>query len=208
MSTRIEPISPGSCSDPVTRTILDFSQMGFGDTQMFGVLARRPELLKRSAAMFAYFLAGEGSLIEPQLLELMRLRGANLGACTYCSTVRLQPVAETVKPKEALLGLEDISGLTKSQAVNALKNSVNTKALSPREAAAITLVDRLVNDPHSVDDELFAELRRHFSDDEIVELICASSFFTWAGALNIALRVQTGENSVYGGELAYAAAGH
>jgi hypothetical protein len=59
----------------------------------------------------------QGGLIEPELLELMRLRGANLNACTYCTTVRLQPVANSVKPKEAALGLRDNSGMTKLQAL-------------------------------------------------------------------------------------------
>ncbi|HZV76869.1 MAG TPA: hypothetical protein VFF63_03800 [Candidatus Babeliales bacterium] len=204
MTARIESLAAGSSQDPAVNAILDFSKNGFGDTEMFGLLARRPELLKRVAAMFAYFLGGEGGLIEPQLLELMRLRGANLNACTYCSTVRLQPVAGDVRPKEPILGLIDISGMTKAQAVAALRDSVETAKLTPREAAAIALVDRIIVDPHGVDDALFAELRRHFSDDEIIELIAASSLFTWAGTLNTAVRVRTGAESLYGRGLAYA----
>ena len=205
MSARIQSLT--SSDDPTISAILQFAKGGFGDTQMFGLLARRPELLKRTAAMFAYFLGGEGGLIEPELLELMRLRGANLNACTYCATVRLQPVADSVKPKEPALGLIDISGMTKSQAVAALRNSLDSGRLTPREAAAITLVDRIIVDPHSVDDELFAELRRHFSDDEIIELVCASSLFTWAGTLNTVVHLETGPDSVYGGNLTYAMAG-
>lgn len=183
MPGRIKPLAPGSSQDPTVNDIIDFAKNGFGDTQMFGLLARRPELLKRAAAMFAYFLGGQGGLIEPQLLELMRLRGANLNACTYCATVRLQPVTSTVGPREASLGLRDISDMTKAQAVAALRATLDTAAFTPREAAALKLVDRIVEDPHSVDDALFAELRRHFSDEEIIELVCASSLFTWAGTL-------------------------
>ncbi len=204
MSARIKSIEAGSSADSTVNAIIKFSKQGFGDTQMFGLLARRPELLKRAASMFAYFLGGEGGLIEPELLELMRLRGANLNACTYCATVRLQPVAGAVRPKERALGLRDISTLTKAQAVAALQGSVKSGELSSREAAAITLVDRITIDPHSVDDALFAELRRHFSEEEIIELICASSLFTWAGTLNTALHVETGSDSSYGGKLAYA----
>ena len=204
MTARIQSLPAGSSHDATVNAIIDFSKQGFGDTQMFGLLARRPELLKRAAAMFAYFLGGEGGLIEPELLELMRLRGANLNACTYCATVRLQPVAKTVQPKEAALGLTDISGMTKPQAVSALKDTLKKDKLSPREAAAITLVDRIIVDPHGVDDELFAELRQHFSEEEIIELICASSLFTWAGTLNTAVRVETGADSPYGSKLAYA----
>jgi hypothetical protein len=45
---------------------------------------------------------------------------------------------------------------------------LSTRGFTPREAAAILLVDRIVIDPHSVDD-LFAELREHFGDEEIIE---------------------------------------
>jgi alkylhydroperoxidase family enzyme len=204
MSARIKSIAPGSSPDATVNGILEFSKNSLGDSQMFGLLARRPELLKRAAAMFAYFLGGEGGVIEPELLELMRLRGASLNACTYCATVRLQPVSNTIKPREAALGLRDISGMTKAQAVAALKDTLKKDKLTPREAAAIALVDRIIVDPHTVDDTLFADLRQHFSEDEIIELICASSLFTWAGTLNTAVRVETGADSPYGSGLAYA----
>ena len=61
------PISRGGSSDdPAINSLIDFAKNGFGDTQMFGLLARRPELLKRVASVFAYFLAREGGLIEPR----------------------------------------------------------------------------------------------------------------------------------------------
>ncbi len=206
MTARIAPIAPGSSSDATINGLIDFAQNGFGDTEMFRLMARRPELLKRAAAMFAYFLAGQGGLIEPPLLELMRLRGANLNACTYCATVRLQPVVEQVKPREASLGLRDISGMNKAQAVAALRGTLDTSAFTPREAAALKLVDRIIVDPHLVDDSLYAELCRHFSDDEIIELVCASSLFTWAGTLNTVAHLGTGAESIYGEQGVYATA--
>lgn len=120
--------------------------------------------------------------------------------------MRLQPVAAQVKQKEPAIGVTDISHMTKAQAVANLKDRLDTSALTPREAAAIKLVDRIVIDPHTVDDALFTELRRHFSDDEIMELVCASSLFTWAGTLNTTVRLETGEDTIYGGRQAYATA--
>src|SRR5437763_15920505 len=136
MAARIQSIAAGSSDDPVINSLIDFAKNGFGDTQMFGLIAHRPELLKRVASLFAYFLAGEGGLIEPRLLELMRVRGAHLNACTYCATVRLQPVAADVKAKEDALGVRDISGMTKSEAVAALRNKLSKGDFTPREAAA------------------------------------------------------------------------
>lgn len=204
MAARIQSIRAGSSDDPAVNSLIDFAKNGFGDTQMFGLIARRPELLKRVATMFAYFLAGEGGLIEPRLLELMRVRGAHLNACTYCATVRLQPVASEVKAKEAALGVCDISGMTKSQAINALQDKLKKNEFTPREAAAISLVDRIVVDSHSVDDAFFAELRKHFSDEEIIELVCASSLFTWAGTLNTVVRLDTDRGGSYRKNLSYA----
>jgi alkylhydroperoxidase family enzyme len=206
MAARIQSITAGSSDDPVINSLIDFAKNGFGDTQMFGLIARRPELLKRVASMFAYFLGGEGGLIEPRLLELMRLRGALLNACTYCATVRLQPVAEEVKAKEPALGVCDISGMTKRQAVKALGDKLRKEEFTPREAAAISLVDHIVVDAHSVDDALFAELRKHFSDDEIIELVCSSSLFTWAGTLNTVVRLDTDQEGAYRNNLPYATA--
>jgi alkylhydroperoxidase family enzyme len=206
MAARIQSIAAGSSDDPAINSLIDFAKNGFGDTQMFGLLARRPELLKRVASMFAYFLAGEGGRIEPRLLELMRVRGAHLNACTYCATVRLQPVAEEVKAKESALGVCDISQMTKSQAVAALRDKLGKSEFTPREAAAISLVDRIIVDPHSVDDAVFADLRKHFSEEEIIELVCASSLFTWAGTLNTVVHLDTDRDGNYRKNLPYATA--
>lgn len=206
MPTRIRPVQIGQTSDPAINGILEFSKAGFGDTQMFGVFARRPELLKRIAALFGYFLGGEGGVLEPSLLELVRLRGAYLNACTYCATVRLQPVRELVQAKEGALGLTDISGMTKEEAVQKVGPNLRVSSLTPREAVAVQLVDRLVTDPHSVDEAFYQRLRQQFSEEEIIELVVASSLFTLAGSFNTVMRLDTDRGGKYSGELAYATA--
>ena len=82
MATRLKPLKLGQATDPAVNGIIQFSKDGFGDTQMFGLIARRPELLKRIAAVFEYLFGGAG-LIEPYLLEMMRIRTGHLNACTY-----------------------------------------------------------------------------------------------------------------------------
>jgi alkylhydroperoxidase family enzyme len=41
----------------------------------------------------------------------------------------------------------------------------------PREAVAVRLAKTIADDPKKVDDALFAELREHFNDEELVELV-------------------------------------
>jgi hypothetical protein len=49
ISTRVQPIAADSSPDAVVNQLINFAKQGCGDTQMFGLLARRPEWLKRIA---------------------------------------------------------------------------------------------------------------------------------------------------------------
>lgn len=82
MATRLTPVKLGESKDPAVNAVIQFSKDGFGDTQMFGLIGRRPELLKRTAALFEYLFGG-GGLVEPYLLEMMRIRTGHLNACAY-----------------------------------------------------------------------------------------------------------------------------
>jgi alkylhydroperoxidase family enzyme len=56
--------------------------------------------------------------------------------------------------------------------------------LSPRERAAIRFADKLAVDHHKVDDALWAELRSHFSEAEIIELAAHTTLFIGFGRFN------------------------
>jgi alkylhydroperoxidase family enzyme len=60
---------------------------------------------------------------------------------------------------------------------------------SPRERAAITFAERLAQDHLGIDDDFFAELRRHFSDAEIVELGVSVALNLGLGRFNAVLGV-------------------
>jgi alkylhydroperoxidase family enzyme len=52
--------------------------------------------------------------------------------------------------------------------------------LSPRERAAL----RFAVDHHKVDDALWAEMRRHFSEAEIIELVAHTTLYIGFGRFN------------------------
>jgi alkylhydroperoxidase family enzyme len=56
--------------------------------------------------------------------------------------------------------------------------------ISPRERAAIRFAEKLAVDHHKVDDALWAELRAHFSEAEIIELAAHLTFFIGFGRFN------------------------
>ena len=59
--------------------------------------------------------------------------------------------------------------------------------LSPRERAAIQFAEKLAVDHHKVDDVFWADLRRHFSEAEIVELVAHTTVYIGFGRLNAIL---------------------
>ena len=56
--------------------------------------------------------------------------------------------------------------------------------LSPRERVAIRFAEKLAVDHQKVDDAQWAELRSHFSDAEIIELVAHTTLYIGFGRFN------------------------
>jgi len=56
--------------------------------------------------------------------------------------------------------------------------------LSPRERAALRFAEKLAVDHRKVDDGLWTELRRHFSEPEIIELVAHTTLYIGWGRFN------------------------
>jgi alkylhydroperoxidase family enzyme len=59
-----------------------------------------------------------------------------------------------------------------------------------RERAALEFAETLTRDSNSVSDELFAGLRRHFDEGEIVEIAAVAGLFNYFNHFNNALQVE------------------
>jgi AhpD family alkylhydroperoxidase len=92
---------------------------------------------------------GKG-LLEPRLVELIRIRSAQIGSCDPCMASR----------KEASVTEEDVACLAGSSG----------EQQSPRERAAIRFFDLFATDHHAIGDDTYRELAEVFTTAEIVEL--------------------------------------
>jgi alkylhydroperoxidase family enzyme len=63
-------------------------------------------------------------------------------------------------------------------------NDESSDLLSARERAAIRFAEKLAVDHQKVDDAQWAELRSHFSDAEIIELVAHTTLFIGFGRFN------------------------
>jgi alkylhydroperoxidase family enzyme len=56
--------------------------------------------------------------------------------------------------------------------------------LTPRERAAVRFAEKLAVDHQKVDDALWAEMRREFTEAEIIELVAHTTLFIGFGRFN------------------------
>jgi alkylhydroperoxidase family enzyme len=74
--------------------------------------------------------------------------------------------------------------------INNLADFRNRSDFNVAEKAALELAERATRDPHAVDDDFWAELRRHYDEGEIIELLAAIGLFNYFNRFNDALRME------------------
>ncbi len=80
-------------------------------------------------------------------------------------------------------------GWTEEQ-IRELANFEKRSDFTDAEKAALRFAERMTRDPHSVDDALWSELRKHFDEGEIVEIAAAVGLFNYFNRFNDALRME------------------
>jgi uncharacterized peroxidase-related enzyme len=145
---RINLIAPESAS-PEVREIYDTTLRGKpGNVQK--ALAHRPEMLKA----FLSFYATVGRSLDRKLYELIYLRVSLINECRYCTQHHV------ASSKRVGLTPEDWTAL----------KAGNYSRYGDKERAALAYVERLTRAPHEITEADFEELKKHFSDQEIVDI--------------------------------------
>ncbi|HWM41922.1 MAG TPA: carboxymuconolactone decarboxylase family protein [Burkholderiales bacterium] len=147
---------------PAARALIETAQQrGAPDWRVASIMARNPTA---GLGWVEYWtrLLYEGTLPH-KLKEMVRIRISVAHQCGYCSTVRSN-VARAEGLSEAL--------------VAELGDYAASDKFSAREKAALRYADLFKAGEQAIDrDEVYAELKRHFSDAEIIELgmMCAQT---------------------------------
>jgi len=63
-------------------------------------------------------------------------------------------------------------------------NDESSDLLTPRERAALRFAEKLAVDHQKIDDAQWAELRQHFSEAEIIELVAHTTLYIGWGRFN------------------------
>lgn len=126
------------------------------------LLGNSPEHAER---LFPYYLGiWQGNSLGDRTTELVRLAVANGTRCPICLTTRYVPDA------------------VNENDVRAIDDDAHQR-LSPGERAAVRFATDFAGDHHAIGGEQFEELRRHYSDAQITELLLVTALFLGIGRL-------------------------
>jgi alkylhydroperoxidase family enzyme len=156
---RIEPIPLEELAEEPRRIIEDGVANGTYATpiplQIFAY--RTTQILMTNAARGAW---GQQSLLGGRILELIRIRSAQLGECQPCMQSR----------KHDSITDEDVACLI----------APGSSQLTEQERLAVEFLDLLSADHHAIDDDVYRELSQVFTAAQIIEL-----GFTCANAMGL-----------------------
>jgi alkylhydroperoxidase family enzyme len=128
---------------------------------LFRTLGRHQDLASRSRPLAAGIL-GKG-LVPPRLREVMIHRTCALTGAEYEWGVHV-------------MGFGKPLGFTDEQLASTVNGSADDPVWEPDEAAVFALADALHFDS-TVDDDLFARLREHLDDEQILELCITAGWY-------------------------------
>jgi alkylhydroperoxidase family enzyme len=144
-----------------------------GDTPLDRVFGLRPDLYEPFRAFYAVFWADH--LLDPVVLELCRLRVAQLLGCDSEQRVRYAPARD--------------AGLTEEQ-VAGLPTWPQAPSFTDAQRAALAFAEQFVLDPHGIDDELRDTVIDHLTLPGLVALCEALALFDGFCRFRIILGVE------------------
>ena len=122
------------------------------------------------------YLAGSG--LEHKLLLLMKMRASQINGCAYCLDMHSIDARAAGETEQRLYGLNAWA---------------ETPFFSDRERAALAWTEAVTNVSQThVPDGVFEEVKRHFSEKEIVDLTLALAMINLWNRISISLRAVPG----------------
>ena len=134
-----------------------------------------PEVLK-GMGWYRGLRDGASGRVQPrELFELMRLKVGIDTGCLICQrSRRCYDDGSQMVPEETVMQIADFENAD----------------FSDREKVVLRLVDRLAHDHFAIDEAFFVELRKHFNDEQIVELALSATFALGLAKLNAVFGVE------------------
>ena len=135
--------------------------------------ARSPRLFLAVAALYGV-IDRKASPIDPALRSLLTVRVSQLNGCAFCVDLNSATLLKRGVSMEKAFAVSDWRA-----------NSL----FEDREAVALDYAEAMTRSGEEVDDITFERLRRHFDEDQVIELTALIAFQNLSSKFNAALGV-------------------
>jgi uncharacterized peroxidase-related enzyme len=169
----VNPV-PKEKADPQLSEIYEKMTKKYGKMPgFFAKMAHRPSVLKNFLSMYAA-IVNEGT-VEAKYKELAYLKTALINGCLYCHR------AHSASGKQ--------SGLSKEQ-IDSLSFYKNSDAFDEKEKAVILYAERVTKGASAMREGSLEELKKHFNEEQIVELTLTVCVANFTNRFNDALQIE------------------
>lgn len=170
--SRIEPLPDDQLGDFAEFFVPVEKVLGFKPTAN-KIMARRPEILRHVGRLAITIMCEDGAVPLPLKWMVAHLASLSAG-CMYCSAHTLSNGHDFGVPMAK---------------VEAIWDYENSPAFTAAEKAAMAFAQVASLTPSGATDAHFAEMKKHYSDEQIVELVAVVSFFGFMNRFNDNLAV-------------------
>jgi len=158
-------------------------RLGFVPNSML-ILARRPEIARAFGQLNAA-INGPTSKITAQLRNLVSQLASRGAACGYC-------MAHTTHTAERV-------GISEEKEA-ALWNYETSPLFSDAERAAMRVAQRAAMVPNQVTDEDFRELKKHYTEEQIVDIVAVIAVFGFLNRFNDTMATELESSPIEAGK--------
>jgi uncharacterized peroxidase-related enzyme len=164
---RLAPLAPEHSPELKQEFEAARKRMGFIPNSVL-IMQRRPKMVQAFTQMSAAIWDPQGK-VDLKLKRLIAHVASRAAGCRYCMAHTADGAAK--------LG-------TDQQKIDAVWNYQTSPLFSAAERAALDVAIAASGVPNTVTDEMFLELRKHWSDEQIVEIIGVIAMFGFLNRWN------------------------
>ncbi len=176
---RLEPLDLSTIPefaelDEMYRTVYGFVPNGAR------TMAHRPAILRGFLELRKAVMGPDSGTVPVELKNLIASVASKAAGCRYCQAHAIFGASRTGADRERMKAIWDYA---------------SSNLFTDAERAALDLAVAAASVPNGVTDEMFAEVRRHWDDGEIVEIMGVIALFGFLNRWNDSIATQLEEAS-------------
>lgn len=182
LAPRLKPLPP----DPMFADIFSmFTCVGSVVPNALLIMQRRPKILRAFVQLMGAVSDPETSQVDPALKRLIAHVASRAGGCRYC-------MSHTAALAHSL-GVDDAK-------LEAVWDYASSPLYTEAERIALDVAFAAGGVPNGVTDEMFTNLRKHWSEDQIVEIVAMIAQFGFLNRWNDTLATPIEDEALAVGE--------